>query len=92
MLVFATERCQSGRTGATRNRLTWETRSVGSNPTLSSSLASYKIPVGRYAVKRKNDLPAVSVWVSLLLLFSLRTKPHRNRFLTSITSGVFACL
>ena len=32
------ERCESGRIGVTANDLTWETGSVGSNPTLSARL------------------------------------------------------
>ena len=32
------ERCESGRIGVTANDLTGETRSVGSNPTLSASM------------------------------------------------------
>ena len=33
---IGTERCESGRIGVTANDLTGETRSVGSNPTLSA--------------------------------------------------------
>ena len=92
--VVEAERCQSGRSGTTRNRLTWETRSVGSNPTLSASLLGIKIPQGRYGIRRRNDILAVAdmdqpfvINIPLLRMnqdasrewFAIRTKPQQEQ-------------